>query len=228
MRHLPYRYFYRLIPEEMGMKNACIYAGITIGFIVTAFLSGCGTRRFSIEDATPAENRDQYIVQLTLDRLNEEQLKERYGEDNNPFIPPAVVIGQSDIYTFDLLIVNETPGTVDADGSVMVSLNAIQMQHDDRIYAPINRFRLSEFWNARTRGRANDSETEKGPTATRLDHVINDNVYPNRISVQSGSSYRGIIVFLGKYPDLGEGEIHVPVFTADGRIIGIFKDTFQY
>jgi hypothetical protein len=87
---------------------------------------------------------------ITMKYTNEEELEERFGTVNNPFISPPSALGLNRIMVFDVQIASTMP--------IVVQLNRLELQFGGKNKNPMNRFHLSQFWANKIR----ESESHRG------------------------------------------------------------------
>jgi hypothetical protein len=219
------------ITEEFTIMNRLVIVTL-VTFGVSLFAVGCATKyRVTPENYPP--DRDLYDISMDLTYLNEEALIERFGERSNPYLNPSSIIGANELTVFEVEVKNDTLVIEGNKSSILVSLNAMRLLYGGKAIPPINRFHLGTFWedilgHRSSSGDRGTIQSERYGTPGKMKHVIDESMFPSDLTLESGSKYRGIVAFMGRFPAWGDGEVHIPVFTDKKQVIGIFKDEFQF
>ena len=124
---------------------------ILIIFIVFLFAS-CSTERFTIRSKDiEIQTQTMYGITLSVKFLNEDDLVERFGRVNNPFIAPLSALGFTRMMVFEALVENNSKNTADpvTIATIIMPLNKIEIQFGGKNKNPVNRFHLHEFWKNR-------------------------------------------------------------------------------
>ena len=195
----------------------------TLGVFFAFVAVGCVSDKFSDERIEyDPQLASLYEIEMTLKPLTEEALIERYGARNNPFIPPKLFLNRKTFRTFEVVIVNNTESPTDKDKSIVVTLHTIRLLFGTKAVPPLTRFRLEELWESI------GEKEEKVRDMSKLLHTIQRDVFPITLTVEPGTTYKGILVFSSKFPRGGEGEVEIPTYTASNKIIGVFVDSFTF
>jgi hypothetical protein len=195
-------------------------------FFTSSFVA-CTSNRYNVRVENLAENRDLYEIEMDIHVLDEETLIERYGEGDNPFLLPPSLLG-SDVLVFELLVRNNTSALDAEHGSIVLVLDRMRLLHDGKASSPMNGFQLADFWQKRLGKSAYDHGFEKGKSANKMEYVINREILARKTIVEKEGRSSGILLFTGRFPGYGEGELHIPVFTSQGQVIGVFKEAIQF
>ncbi len=214
------------------MKRCGILTRIVILMGVFLSVVGCATKYRVAPDNYPP-NRELYDISMNLTYLKEEALIERFGNTNNPFFAPPSIIGANEMAVFELEVVNNTSSSEIRDSSILIPLSSMRVIYGGKALLPVNSFQLGIFWEDKLRGGASSSDrgtskSDRYGTARKMQYIINRELLPRELTLETGSSNTGLIVFMGRFPSWGDGEVHIPVFTENKQIIGVFKDEFQF
>jgi hypothetical protein len=194
-----------------------------MGILLVFSIAGCASKKFSLEEVEyDPQVVSHYEIEMTLNPLDKEELVDRFGTRNNPFLSPGLFMDRKNLRAFEVFIVNNTEKSMDEDNSIIVALQAIRLIYGVTAVQPLTRLQLEDFWES---GGKSDA---RGRDMTKLIHTIREQVFPPTLTVESGTSYRGILVFRSKFPAWGEGEMEIPAFTSTKKIIGVFRDSFEF
>ena len=172
---------------------------------------GCATDRYAVQQKeVPPITLSEKGITVIFAYLTEDQLLERFGERDNPFIPPPSAFGLNNTFVFEISIESQ----VDAE----IILNKLELQFDRGVDSPKNIFHFENYW---------DVELTKGDTQKhslhKIKYVIKQNLLPNKLSVSKSSIYTGLIVFQGRLPQYGGFTLYFPVFDKNVKLIHNFK-----
>ncbi len=184
-------------------------------FVPLLLFIGCATDRNAVQQKeVPPMTLSEKGLTVTVTYLTEDQLLERFGERNNPFIPPPSALGFNKTVVFELNIKSISEGNV--------ILNKIELQYNDGVDRPKNMFHFENYWEMElSRG-----DTQKNDLA-KIKYVIKQNLLPNELVVGKNLTYAGFIVFQGKLPQYGNFTLYVPVFNKNGEMLNNFKFVFE-
>ncbi len=206
-----------MLKKTLVMLGTCV----VLMFVIS---TGCETRKtVSRETAKPGDLAKKYNIEMTLTHLPDEVLIERFGARNNPFIAPRSLMGINDFFVFEVVVQNNTDPDVAEDASIIVLLKGIRLLYGGRSIAPLNQFKLSDIWDNEGR-HAHGREYD----ISKMKYTVKRYVFQNTLKIPPGDTYNRIIVFMGRFPAYGEGNVHIPVMTADKELIGIFHDEFTF
>jgi hypothetical protein len=219
------------ITEEYTIMNRVVIATL-VTVVVSLFTVGCATKYHVSTDNYPPD-RDRYDISMDLTYLNEEALIERFGERSNPYLNPSSIIGANELTVFEVEVMNRSPLDESGKSSVVVHLDSIRLLYGGKAVAPVNSFHLGRFWEDKLGHRSSSSDrgttqSERYGTPSKMKYVIEESMYPSDLTLEPGSEYSGIIAFMGRFPAWGDGAVHIPVFTEEKQVIGVFKDDFQF
>jgi len=155
-------------------------------------------------------------IRIEIHYLDSEQLVERYGEKNNPFIG----LGPSPLSTFNISI--ETPVDVRLD------LATIELQAGGSNIRPLRDFFITTYWSGKLRNQSGNyiPGSYKGWSAGKIQYNTRKYMVPARLKVKADQSYEGLVVFEGRLPRYDKVTIILPVFSASGELIHPFR--FEY
>ena len=122
-----------------------VYFFLTIAALVPLLLFiGCATDRYAVQQKeVPPMTLSEKGITVTVNYLTKDQLYERYGERNNPFIPPASLGGFNQAIVFDILI----ESSITAD----FILKYAELQAEGKVEIPKNIFHLGRYWEMELR-----------------------------------------------------------------------------
>ncbi len=195
------------------MLKKCIRIAFLI--IVLFLLStGCATDRGAVQqkEVSPVTLSEEGVT-IVISLLNENQLLERFGEKNNPFIPPPSAIGLNRVMVFELYV--ETASEAE------IILNRLELQSGGKPKSPKNIFHFSNYWELELK----PGDTRKYDLG-RIKLAIKRNLLPNKFTVNKDSNSTGFFVFQGRLPRYGEFTLFVPVFKKNGEMIHNFRYDF--
>lgn len=195
-------------------------------FLIIAFMtafSGCSTKTKLLR---PQEEIKRSVsesgINITFTFLPEKSLKKRYGTVNNPFISPPSIMGLNKILAMELLIEIEKSSESALKQGVIIPLGEIKLSIEGKTITPTNRFHLTEFWENKIR-----HQTEMvGMDLAKIRLIIKREVVPNSIEVSSGSSLRGLVVFMGSFDIYSQKNVVFPVYDGSGNFLKNFDFTF--
>jgi hypothetical protein len=197
--------------------RATHFIGVTVISCFILLLANCSTDRFTIQskDMQPlSQTMNDTTIRMKF--TNEEELEERFGTKNNPFISPPSALGLNRIMVFDVQLASTM--------HIVVQLKRVELQFGGKNKPPINRFHLSQFWENRIR----ESESLRGWNSSKTKKVVNQNVLPNELTVTPGPASEGLLVFMGRFPNYGTATVYLPVFNEDGKPVTNFKFDFEF
>jgi len=197
--------------------RATHFIGVTVISCFILLLANCSTDRFTIQsiDMQP-QSQTMYDTTITMKYTNEEELEERFGTMNNPFISPPSAMGLNRIMVFDVQLASTM--------HIVVQLKRVELQFGGKNKNPMNRFHLSQFWENKIR----ESESHRGWNSSKTKKVVNQNVLPNELTVTPGPASDGFLVFMGRFPNYGTATVYLPVFSEDGKTIHNFTFHFEF
>jgi len=138
-------------------------------------------------------------VKISVSYLNEKELREQFGKINNPFISPPSALGLNNIMTFHVQVENSSQSSI----STYIQLNRIELQFAGKVFEPINRFHLYNFWELKIKN--NEDYFYWSPSKVNL--IIKDNVFPNSLSISPGEKYTYLLTFMGRFPKYGQAQL---------------------
>ena len=200
------------------MLKKCIKIAfpIIVLFLLSILLlsMGCATDRGAVQqkEVYPVSLSEEGIT-IVISLLNENQLLERFGERNNPFIPPPSAFGSNRLMVFELYV--ETASEVE------VILNRLELQSVGKSKSPKNIFHFSSYWELELK----TGDTRKYDLG-RIKLAIKRNLLPNKFTVNKDSNSTGLLVFQGRLPRYGDFTLFVPVFKNNGEMIHNFRYDF--
>lgn len=199
---------------ENDMLKKCIRIALCI--IIPLLLSiGCATDRGAVgqKEVSPVSLSEEGVT-LVIILLNENQLLERFGEKNNPFIPPPSAVGLNRLMVFELYA--ETASEIE------IILNRIELQSGGKPKSPKNIFHFTNYWEVELKT-GNTQKYDLG----RIKLAIKRNLLPNKFTINKDSNTAGLLVFQGRLPRYGDFTLFVPVFSKDGEMIHNFRYDFE-
>ena len=201
------------------MKRIVLHV-VIVGIISVIFATGCSTDKYGRR--SKAENYEQYRYKVNLNFMDEEMLIDRFGEINNPFIPPRSFLDWKDIVTFELTIENSSTGGL----TLQMPLTTVSLVTSNKIFYARNQFRFSQFWE--NYPDTDDATARKRGTARKMHYVIYENVFENVTILKSGESKSSMLVFMGKIQKWGEVELHIPLFNEKDEFIVEHVEKYEY
>ena len=203
------------------MRSSSFMVAVVLVLSAGLLFTQCSSDRYAISSRNTAPDRDDYEIEAALTYLSDEALLERFGKNNNPYMPPETLVSGSDIIAFEVTVQNNTPG----DRTIIVALESIRMVSGDSAYVPISAYKLTSFWENFLKKSQNSRDYKTTPGKMRF--MINETMFANPALVKSGETYGGIVAFMGRFTKFGYGEINIPVFDEEERVIGIFAEEFE-
>lgn len=200
------------------MLKKCIRIAfpIIVPFLLSILLlsMGCATDRGAVQqkEVSPVSLSEEGVT-IVISLLNENQLLERFGEKNNPFIPPPSAIGLNRVMVFELY--------VETTSEAEIILNRLELQSGGKPKSPKNIFHFSNYWELELK----PGDTRKYDLG-RIKLAIKRNLLPNKFTVNKDSNSTGFFVFQGRLPRYGEFTLFVPVFKKNGEMIHNFRYDF--
>ena len=199
---------------------------ITIVFL----FASCSTERFIVRSRDiEIQKQTMNGITLSVKFLNEDDLVERFGRVNNPFIAPPSALGLNRMMVFEALVENNLKNTADPDAiaaivTIIIPLNKIEIQFGGKNKNPVNRFHLYEFW----KNRIYKDDTYKKWNSSKINQLIKKTVLPNTVISKPQSDTAGLLVFMGRFPNYGTADVYIPIFTEDGNQLHNFRFVFQF
>ncbi|MFW6138266.1 MAG: hypothetical protein ACOC7U_03740 [Spirochaetota bacterium] len=193
---------------------------ITAVPVLGAFLllCSCASTQYKLTpQGNPTRSKTAERVTVSATFLSEDQVIAKYGEKNNPFLSPPSAFSQKKTMVFEAKVENQSPEPV------FLRLSKIELQYGGRYEQPINRFHLSNFWEIRIQKNDRYRYWNYG----RVKNVINRTVFANEASVTPRSAANGTLVFMGKFPQYGQADLHIPVFLK-GELVHTFRFHYQF
>jgi hypothetical protein len=214
---------YDLPYEETFMRRGTILITLAAITLATSMLfTQCSKDRYAVSSRNMAPEREAYDIEMSMAYLTEEDLLEKFTTSNNPYVPPKTLVSATDMIVFEVSVINNTPGK-----TILVPYESIRMVAGNTAFVPISSHRLSEFWSDfLNRSGTRDTRDYKS-TGGKMTYVINETLFANPARVQGGGTYSGIVAFMGRFRKYGWGELNVPVFDEQERVIGIFAEEFE-
>jgi len=184
--------------------------------LIIFVISSCATNKFEIQTSGNAlKTAKEKDIRLTLKFLDEKTMIDRFGKEDNPFLSPPSALSLNKIMVFELNISNLSKE--DLNREVMLQLNQIELQFVKVNKHPINQFHLKQFWEMKSKN-----------SNYKISLLIKNNVVQNKLVLKEESNYKGLLVFIGNFPNYGDAKVYVPVFREDGRLIHNFKFDFSF
>jgi hypothetical protein len=208
------------VDRKIKMKKPTV---LTVLLVVVLFVfSGCVSNKYSLKEGDQSKAvSGAYDFDVDISFLNAEQLEQKYGKANNPFIGTP---GLFKIMAFEITVTNNTKSSEYAEDEVVIALNSIRLFIYGSMYEPVNQFGLSNYWETKER----QDNLRRGDVLGKLKIAVKKYAFPNSIELAVQHSYTGVLVFIErKTITYGEGSIHIPVFTPEGALIGVIKKDFS-
>jgi hypothetical protein len=188
-------------------------------FFATLLLAvGCETTEVYRVSGLPFQS---YSVDMTVTYLNEDALVERFGKKNNPFIPPETLLNFERFHVFEVTIRNDTVSQ-DVPQEVAGAIKIVRFLTQGFIFTSLDSDTLTRFWKIKL------SNREGEQSVYRMKVAAEKNMLPDFFTVESGSEITGLVVFMGKIPQYGEGTVEVPLLSAEKEVLAIYKETFEF
>jgi hypothetical protein len=200
----------------MRRKSIILMAAVLVLFWASfgfAGETGVGKSKGNMLQSVSASSED---IRIEIHYLDGEQLVERYGEKNNPFIG----LGPSPLTTFIISI--KTPVDVRLD------LATVELQAGGMTVRPLRDFFITTYWNGKLRnqGRNYIPRTYKGWSAGKIQYNTRKYMVPARLKVKADETYEGLVVFEGRLPRYDKVTLVLPVYSASGELLHPFR--FEY
>jgi hypothetical protein len=203
------------------MRRRFIFTALLAALSLPLVLTQCASHRYVVSSRNKAPDSDRYRIEMNITYLTKEDLVERFGDQENPYLPPKSLIGGNDLIAFEVTVSNGTP----ENGTVVIPLRTVQMLAGENAFPPVSTFVLADYWKALL-DKGSDTNDIK-TTGARMEYVIKKTMWADPVEVKSGDRYSGIVAFMGRYTSYGWGELDVPVFDEKSRVIGVFKEEFE-
>ena len=203
------------------MRNSSFMAAVVLTLTAGLLFTQCSSDRYAISSRNTAPDRDEYEIEANLTYLTEEALLDRFGKNDSPYMSPETLVSGSDIIAFEVTVQNNTPG----DRTIIVPLESIRLVSGNSAYVPQSAYQLTSFWENFLKKRQDTRKYKTTPGKMR--YMINETMFANPALLKSGETYSGIVAFMGRFTKFGYGEINIPVFDEEERIIGIFAEEFE-
>lgn len=203
------------------MRRRFIFTALLAALSLPLVLTQCASHRYVVSSRNKAPDSDRYRIEMNITYLTKENLVERFGTLENPYLPLKSLIGDNDLIAFEITVMNATP----ENGTIVIPLNTMQMLAGEKAFLPVSTFILADYWKALL-DKYNDTNDIK-TTGGRMEYLIKKSMWADPAEVKSGARYSGIVAFMGRFTQYGWGEINVPVFDEKSRVIGIFKEEFE-
>jgi hypothetical protein len=203
------------------MRRRFIFTALLAAFSLPLVLTQCASHRYVVSTRNKAPDSDRYRIEMSITYLTKEDLVERFGDQENPYLPPKSLIGGNDLIAFEVTVSNATP----ENGTVVIPLRTMQMLAGEKAFLPVSTFILADYWKALL-DKGSDTNDIK-TTGARMEYVIKKTMWADPAKVKSGDRYSGIVAFMGRYTSYGWGELDAPVFDEKSRVIGVFKEEFE-
>jgi len=159
-------------------------------------------------------------LKIAVSFLNEKKLNERFGKTNNPFISPPSALGLNKILTFNFEIENFSKTSF----PLIIELKRIELQFEGKPFESVNRFHLYNFWKLKIE----KNEAYRYWISSKVNLIIKENVFPNKLSVSPGEKSTYLLTFMGRFPKYGQVSIYVPVFDKNGNMVNNFRFQFEF
>lgn len=211
--------------KKKGNHMRIIHLIKIILIITIVFLfASCSTERFIVRSRDiEIQKQTMNGITLSVKFLNEDDLVERFGRVNNPFIAPLSALGFSRMMVFEALVENNSKNTADPV-TIIMPLNKIEIQFGGKNKNPVNRFHLYEFW----KNRIYKDDTYKKWNSSKINQLIKKTVLPNTVISKPQSDTNGLLLFMGRFPNYGTADVYIPIFTEDGNQLHNFRFVFQF
>jgi hypothetical protein len=203
------------------MPRKFIYTALVAALTLPFVLTQCGTNKYVVSSKNKAPDKDRYQIEMDIKYLTEDDLIERFGTYENPYIPEKSLLGTNDLIAFEVTFSNNTPG----NGTVVIPLMTMYLMAGEKAFEPANVFILADYWK-RLLDKGGDTNDIKA-TGSKMEYIINKTMWADPTEAKSGERYSGIVAFMGRFTKYGWGEMDAPVFDEKKRVIGIFKQEFE-
>jgi hypothetical protein len=196
------------------MRKSILMPTLTLIVMLLVF-TGCATNKGAVQvKEVPNMTLTEKGVSVTMDYLPKAELIAKFGEDNNPFIPPAYSASFNQGMAFELSVRSEVRGEI--------YLKNLELHTGGRPENPKNSFHLTTFWENKLR-----RGPQQGYSMGRLKLKIKKYMLPTIVKLDPGSSQTGVVIFLGKIPRYGNFSLFVPVLDDKGGTINNFRFDFE-
>lgn len=192
-------------------------------FTAILLLAGCSTgKRFVKTEGASSDTATDLGLSVKLRYIDEEEIKEKYGKRNNPFLSPPSALSPNPFIIFEL--------TMDTDqnfkGPFTVHLKDVEIQFGGINKQPTNQFLLTKFWEHELQQEMLDKRYV-GWSMGKIRVLIKRTIFPNKFEIQRGDTQKGLLFFKGGFPRYGEAFVYVPVIK-DGAMAKNFRFTFEF
>lgn len=198
-------------------------AALALAALVTA--TGCGTGRLTVADTAEKQTlaQEENGVRAALTFLPRSELVHRFGEWNNPFLPPEAMLSAKDFFVLELTVA-EAP-VEDGEKSyryLNVLPGEMELHFAGKVDNPTNQFHFINYWK-QTASRKDPREY----SIERMTLTIKRNMLERENRTADGP-VRGLVVFRQNLPSYGEATVYLPVFDQDGRPVHRFSFVFSF
>jgi hypothetical protein len=210
-----------------GRRVRSMLPGAGAAFVLTAMLltAGCGTGRLTVADTAEKQTltQEEGGVRATLTFLPKGELVRRFGEENNPFIPPEAMLSAKDFFVLEA-VVTETPvpGGEKPYRYLTVLPGEMELHFSGKVDRPTNQFHFTNYWEQVTKVKDPREYSIERMTLTIKRTML------ERENSTAGGPVRGLVVFRQNLPSYGEATVYLPVFDQDGRPVHRFSFVFSF
>jgi hypothetical protein len=202
------------------MVKTRIAAVLTLCAGILLAATGCKTQHMAlklVEGEKPLKVARAEGLTLTARFLDDEVLRAKFGEKQNPFVSDYYSLQFRRFIVFDLSIENE------GSNPVLFRLDTLELQYGGSALHAYNEFRINRYWEFKEQ-----KDKVRGSQRVRRERYVKENVLPDSVTIPTGGKLRGYAVFTGSTPNYGTATLYVPIFAPDGRVVHRFEVPFEF
>lgn len=211
--------------QRWGLGGILLSLAAAAALAAALFAAGCGTGRLTVADTAEKQTltQEESGVRATLTFLPKGKLVRRYGEKNNPFIPPEAMLSAKDFFVLEA-VVTEAPlsGGEKPYRHLTVLPGEMELHFSGKVDRPTNQFHFINYWKQTTK-----NKDPREYSIERLTLTIKRTMLERENST-AGGPVRGLVVFRQNLPSYGEATVYLPVFDQDGRPVHRFSFVFSF
>jgi hypothetical protein len=183
---------------------------LTVIFVLVSFLG------FAKKNTTPTttmnlpryETTSEGGVTVGVRHLDEEILGDMFGSKSNPFI----FLGSRPLTILEI--------SIKSDSMLKLKYDTINLAVEKDIKAPINVFKLSNYWDRKLNTNSSYTHTPyKGWSYGKVSLRLRRNMLPSKLTLEPGSTYEGYLVYSGKTVYKNDATLFVPVLKENGTLL---------
>ncbi|MBN2325211.1 MAG: hypothetical protein JXQ30_15890 [Spirochaetes bacterium] len=203
------------------VRAVTVVAGLLLAASFALFGCSTGTRVLK-SDQAQIEHAENLGLSISLRHVSGQEIDERFGDRNNPFMQSPALLSEKQFLLFELLIEPEPS----FNGPFVLNSKDIELQFGGINVGPKNQFLLSRYWSHELQQEIVDTRY-KGWTMGKVDAVIDKNLLPNKVRIDRGAMVRKLVLFEGGFPRYGNATVYVPLLK-DGSLAKNFRFDFEF